>query len=50
MGCGDACPWIPAPVREDWDLPDPRDMPPDQYRLVRDDIERRVIDLLQRIK
>ena len=50
MGCGDACPWIPAPLREDWDLPDPRDMRPDEYRGVRDDIEQRVIELLRRIK
>lgn len=49
MGCGDACPWIPAPIREDWDLPDPRDMPPEEYRAVRDEIERRVIALIARL-
>lgn len=49
MGCGDACPWIPAPLREDWALPDPRAMPPDEYRRVRDDIEARVTGLLQRL-
>ena len=46
MGCGDSCPWVPARVREDWALPDPRDMDDDGYRAVRDDIERRVRALL----
>ena len=46
MGCGDDCPWIPAQRREDWVLPDPRDMDDDGYRAVRDDIEARVKALL----
>ena len=46
MGCGDNCPWIPAQRREDWALPDPRDMDDDGYRAVRDQIARRVRDLL----
>ena len=46
MGCGDACPWVPARIREDWALPDPRDMDDDGYRAVRDEIERRVRVLL----
>lgn len=46
MGCGDACPWVAAAHREDWALPDPRDLPPEQFDRVRDDIERRVRDLL----
>ena len=49
MGCGDACPWIPAAYREDWALPDPKGMEPAQFNEVRDDIERRVSDLLKRI-
>jgi arsenate reductase (thioredoxin) len=49
MGCGDACPWIPARHREDWALPDPRDLPPGEFAAVRDEIERRVLDLLRRI-
>jgi arsenate reductase (thioredoxin) len=49
MGCGDACPWVPATIREDWDLPDPRDMPPEEFRAVRDEIERRVRSLLERL-
>jgi len=46
MGCGDNCPWVPARIREDWALPDPRDMDDDGYRAVRDEIETRVRALL----
>lgn len=46
MGCGDGCPWVPAKRREDWALPDQRDMDDDNYRRVRDEIEARVIALL----
>jgi protein-tyrosine-phosphatase len=46
MGCGDNCPWVPARRREDWALPDPRDMDDDGYRRVRDEIEARVKALL----
>ncbi|KQN97952.1 MULTISPECIES: arsenate reductase ArsC [Stenotrophomonas] len=46
MGCGDACPLILARQRADWALPDPRDMAPEQYRGVRDDIRARVAAML----
>jgi arsenate reductase len=46
MGCGDACPSVQAERREDWDIPDPRDLPPDQFRRVRDQIEEKVKTLL----
>jgi protein-tyrosine-phosphatase len=46
MGCGDSCPWVPAKRREDWALPDPRDMDDDGYRAVRDAISARVRTLL----
>lgn len=46
MGCGDACPSVPAKRREDWDLPDPKHMPPDEFRKVRFEIGRRVKELL----
>lgn len=49
MGCGDQCPWVPARIREDWDLADPRDLDDDGYRAVRDDIGRRVQSLLARL-
>jgi arsenate reductase (thioredoxin) len=46
MGCGDSCPWVAAKRREDWALPDPRDMDDDGYRAVRDRIGARVRELL----
>ncbi len=49
MGCGDACPWIPAARREDWALPDPREMPPDEFRKVRDRIRDNVRELLSKL-
>lgn len=49
MGCGDNCPWVPARLREDWALPDPKHMEDDAYRVVRDDIAARVRDLLARL-
>ena len=50
MGCGDACPWVPASLRLDWALPDPRDMAPTEFNNVRDEIEQRVIDLLATLR
>lgn len=49
MGCGDACPLVPARIREDWAIPDPRDMEPEAFRAVRDGIRSRVADLLLRL-
>ena len=46
MGCGDTCPWVPAMRREDWALPDPRDLDDAGYRAVRDEIDARVQALL----
>jgi protein-tyrosine-phosphatase len=46
MGCGDSCPWVDAKRREDWALPDPKDMDDEAYRDVRDDIGARVRTLL----
>ena len=50
MGCGDECPWIPAAHRDDWALPDPKQMPPAEFNTVRGEIERRVVGLLARVK
>jgi protein-tyrosine-phosphatase len=50
MGCGDACPWVQAAHREDWELPDPRNLPPLECNKIRDEIERRVLRLLDRIR
>lgn len=47
MGCGDSCPWVPARIREDWALPDPKHLDDDGYRAVRDEIGRRVRALLE---
>jgi len=46
MGCGDECPLVRAGRREDWQIPDPREMPPDEFRGVRDLIEHKVLTLL----
>ena len=46
MGCGDECPLVKAKRREEWQIPDPKEMPPEQYREVRDLIERKVKELL----
>jgi len=46
MGCGDACPWVRAKRREDWNIPDPRDLDPQAFRGVRDLIESKVKALL----
>ena len=49
MGCGDACPHLPARIRLDWDLPDPKGLSDDEFRRVRDEIEVRVRELLNRV-
>jgi arsenate reductase (thioredoxin) len=46
MGCGDNCPWVPAKLREDWGLSDPKHMDDEGYRAVRDEISTRVKNLL----
>jgi len=46
MGCGDECPLVHAGRRVDWQIPDPRDMSPEQFAGVRDLIERKVVELL----
>ncbi len=50
MGCGDECPFVLAKLREDWGIPDPKELPPAQFREVRDLIESKVKDLLKRIE
>jgi arsenate reductase (thioredoxin) len=47
MGCGDACPHLPARHRLDWDLPDPKQLDDDAFRAVRDRIRRLVHDLIE---
>jgi len=47
MGCGDACPWVPAKHRLDWNIPDPRNMDEEAFREVRDMIGGNVKELLK---
>jgi len=46
MGCGDACPWMPAKKFIDWEIPDPKEMDENDFRSVRDLIKNRVRELL----
>lgn len=46
MGCGDACPVFPGKRYLDWQLDDPAGKPAEQVRPIRDDIDRRVRELL----
>ncbi len=50
MGCGDACPWMPAKKFIDWQIPDPKHMEPKAFNEVRDLIRSKVKDLLEDIK
>jgi len=46
MGCGDECPLVLARTRIDWQIPDPKDLPPEKFNEVRDLIEQKVKHLL----
>ena len=46
MGCGEACPVVPGARREDWPLADPKGKPIDLVREIRDDVRRRVQELV----
>jgi protein-tyrosine-phosphatase len=51
MGCPDqGCPLVKAKRREEWGIPDPKEMPPEEYRAVRDLIEAKVKELLARLQ
>ena len=47
MGCGDECPLVIAKQRMDWQIPDPKELPPEDFRKVRDLIEEKVKELLR---
>jgi protein-tyrosine-phosphatase len=49
MGCGDACPLVKAARREEWNIPDPKEMPDDEFRGVRGLIEEKVKYLLAQL-
>lgn len=46
MGCGDACPWMPAKKFIDWQIPDPKNMDEQDFNNVRDQIKDKVKELL----
>jgi len=46
MGCGDKCPYVPGLRRDDWPLRDPKGLPIEEVRAIRDDINGRVQALL----
>ena len=50
MGCGDACPWMPAKKFIDWQIPDPKNMNEQDFRSVRSLIEEKVKELLHDLK
>lgn len=50
MGCGDACPWMPAKKFIDWQIPDPREMNKEDFRKVRDLISEKVKELVTSLK
>jgi len=50
MGCGDACPLVPGKHYEDWDLDDPSGMSVEEVRPIRDEIRKRVVELMSRLE
>jgi protein-tyrosine-phosphatase len=47
MGCGDKCPYVPGLRRDDWPLRDPKGLPAEEVRLIRDEVKRRVQELIE---
>ncbi|MFN0116769.1 MAG: arsenate reductase ArsC [Elusimicrobiota bacterium] len=47
MGCGDACPFVPSRLKEDWGISDPKHLPDDGFREIRDQIEKKVLALIE---
>jgi protein-tyrosine-phosphatase len=48
MGCGDKCPYVPGLRRDDWPLRDPKGLPVEEVRGIRDEVRTRVQNLIQR--
>ncbi|HEX4463205.1 MAG TPA: heat-shock protein HtpX [Solirubrobacterales bacterium] len=46
MGCGDKCPYVPGVRYLDWELEDPKGRPLEEVRRTREEIERRVTELV----
>jgi arsenate reductase len=49
MGCGDECPYVPGKRYLDWDLQDPKGLPVEEVRAIRDDIAARVDELVREL-
>jgi protein-tyrosine-phosphatase len=49
MGCGDACPFVPARAKQDWNIPDPKALPDSEFRKVRDRIEEKIQELVHAV-
>ena len=50
MGCGDECPLVPGVERDDWPVEDPRGQPLETVRRIRDDIKKKVAELVKERK
>jgi arsenate reductase len=46
MGCGEECPAVPGAERDDWPIEDPKGLPLERVRVIRDEIRRRVGELI----
>ncbi|HTW45027.1 MAG TPA: arsenate reductase ArsC [Acidobacteriaceae bacterium] len=46
MGCGDKCPYVPGLRRDDWPLRDPKGLPAEEVRTIRDEVKARVESLI----
>jgi arsenate reductase (thioredoxin) len=47
MGCGDKCPYVPGLRRDDWPLRDPKGLPVEEVRAIRDEVRGRVQNLIE---
>ncbi len=47
MGCGDKCPYVPGLRRDDWPLRDPKGLPAEDVRSIRDEVKARVLTLIE---
>lgn len=50
MGCGDECPFVRAKHRLDWQIPDPKHLPPTEFNQVRDLISQKVQELIKQLQ
>jgi len=47
MGCGDKCPYVPGLRRDDWPLRDPKGLPAEDVRSIRDEVKAKVLNLIE---